>query len=375
MARVAVVGAGIVGLAHAWMAAERGHEVAVFERSPRAEGATVRNFGMIWPIGQRPGLARDAALRSVQRWRRTAVAAGVWVQPCGSLHLAHRDDEWAVLEEFASLAEGLGFAGRLLSPAEVERTTPAAQPVGLRGGWFSPTELCVNPRTAPGRLAGWLAERFHVRFHFQTPIRQADTGSVRSADGRVWPADRIIVCSGADFATLFPETLRDSGLKPCKLQMLRTAPQAGGWRIGPHLASGLTLRHYPVFTACGALDALRGRIAAETPELDRFGIHVMASQNDAGEVVLGDSHEYGDAIEPFDKTEIDNLILRELRKIIRLPDWDIAARWHGVYAKHPDLPVFAAEPLTGVHIRTGTGGSGMTLAFGLAEIDWERWEP
>ncbi len=373
MGRVAVVGAGIVGLAHAWMAAERGHEVAVFERSPRAEGATVRNFGMVWPIGQRPGVAREAALRSAERWRRLAVAAGVWVNPCGSLHLAHRNDEWAVLEEFASLAPGLGFAGRLLTPTEVEQATPAAQPDGLRGGWLSPTELCVNPRTAPARIAAWLADRFGVQFHFQTPIREADTGHVRSADGRHWPADRVIVCSGADFATLFPETLGKSGLKPCKLQMLRTATQPNGWRIGPHLASGLTLRHYPVFGTCGALDALRARIAAETPELDHFGIHVMASQNDAGEVILGDSHEYGDAIEPFDKSEIDAFILRELRKIIRLPDWSVAERWHGVYAKHASLPVFAAEPLPEVHVRTGTGGSGMTLAFGLAELEWEQW--
>jgi D-hydroxyproline dehydrogenase subunit beta len=94
---------------------------------------------------------------------------------------------------------------------------------------------------------------------------------------------------------------------------------------------------------------------------------VMASQNGAGEVVIGDSHEYGEQIEPFDKREIDDLILRYLHTFLAAPDLQIAARWHGLYVKLATEPYLIADPAPGVTVVTGVGGAGMTLSFGLAE--------
>ena len=115
-----------------------------------------------------------------------------------------------------------------------------------------------------------------------------------------------------------------------------------------------------------ALRRLKERVARESPWFDRYGIHVMVSQNGRGELTIGDSHEYGDAIEPFDKAEIEDRILDYLGTFLDVPGLQIASRWHGTYARHPEQPYLVLNPCAGVLAITGVGGAGMTLSFGLA---------
>jgi FAD dependent oxidoreductase TIGR03364 len=237
---------------------------------------------------------------------------------------------------------------------------------------WSATEVCVNPPQAIAAIPKWFAQTELVKCEFSTTITAIDEHQLFASDGRSWRADQIVVCSGSDFHALLPEAFVDSGLRLCKLHMLRTVAQANQWRIGPHLASGLTLRHYTSFAACPSLATLKQRVQQETPELDRYGIHVMASQNDLGQVILGDSHEYDHEISPFDRSEIDELILRELHRQFVLPDWTIESRWHGIYAKHPSRVILETEPSPGVHVCVGPGGAGMTMSFGIAERFWSK---
>jgi len=148
---------------------------------------------------------------------------------------------------------------------------------------------------------------------------------------------------------------------------LRTRPQPNGWRLGPALAAGLTLRFYQSFAVCETLPALRARIAEEMPEYDRWGIHGLVSQTAEGELTLGDSHEYGPSVDVFNKEEIDCLILRYISTFLAAPDLSIAQRWSGVYAKHPDHAYLSLTPAPNVRIVTSPGGAGMTLSLGIAE--------
>lgn len=368
---VAIVGGGIVGLAHAWRAASRGHRVLVLERTQLAQGASVRNFGMIWPVGQPAGELYQIALQSRDFWMQLGDQGVTSVEACGSLHLAHQTDELDVLQEFCHQQT---HQVSMLTVQQIAERTRLANQTGLLGGMYSPTELRVDPRTASHSIANWLAAEHQVECRFKTHVTSVMDGQITTADGKQWNADRVIVCSGSDLQTLYPDEFASSGLKLCKLQMLRTVPQEGIDEKTPHIASGLTLRHYTSFESCRAHQKLRERIQKDSPLLDHYGIHVMASVFPGGEVVLGDSHEYGENISPFDKTEIDDLILHELRKVIHLDDWAIQQRWHGIYAKHGTLPVFEKQIEPRVHLFVGTGGAGMTMSFGLAEQAWQRWE-
>jgi len=360
-----VVGAGILGLAHAFALVRRGRRVAVFERGRRAQGASLRNFGMIWPIGQPRGELRRLALESRRLWLEVLKETGLWHDPCGSLHLAYADDEAAVLEEFASREHAAGGACEILDPAAIAARTPFVRRDGLRLGLVSPTEVCVDPREVIGGLAGWLSERCGAHFRFDSAVTAVDSGAVR-VGGSSLGAKRVWLCPGAERGVLFSDALGAAGLELCKLQMMRSEPLAGE-RIGPMLAGGLTLRHYRAFEDLPSLGRLRERVAREQPLFDRFGIHVMVSQNGRGELVIGDSHEYGNAIEPFDKPEIDALVLDYLARFYRPPLPRIASRWHGTYLKHPHKAWLVLRPEPTVVIVTGVGGAGMTLSFGLAE--------
>lgn len=361
---IAIVGGGIVGLAMAYEAAKNGKIVTVFERNAHAIGASVRNFGTIWPIGQMPD-NYEKALYGRSIWLELAEKTGLNANPCGSLHLAYEDDEIAVLEEFIA-SKGDFYKAKLINADEVSKYSNSANKNGLKAALWSETELTITSRQAIPILVKYLKQKYGVQFEFNTLITNISMPVIQSPK-HLWTADKIYVCSGSDFETLYPSIYENSGITKCKLQMLNTVEQPENWHLGATLCGGLTLRHYASFADCKSLPALSQRFDLEEPLLSEYGIHVLLSQNIDGQLIIGDSHEYGKIQSPFDLEEINDLILKYLEKLANIPNLKINERWHGIYAKLEGKTEFIANPEPGVTIINGLGGAGMTLSFGLAK--------
>lgn len=364
-ADVAVIGGGIVGLAHAYMALRKGLSVVLFERDRFSTGASVRNFGLLWPIGQEAGTNLGYALRSREHWSDVAHEANLWMNANGSLHLAYYSDEQRVLEEFLELYKTAPYQSKLLTPVEVARISPATSTSGLKAALWSKTEATVNPREAIHSIPLWLKEKFGLHLRYGNMVRSVTMPWVKTSDEQ-WRVQKVFVCPGADFDSLFPEIYLQHPITKCKLQMMKGVTDSS-LTLGPTLCAGLTLRHYANFSKCPSLAAVDERYNQDAPEYARNGIHVLLAQNNYGEFIIGDSHEYARTLEPFDKTEVNEQILQYLTTFTQLRNLRITERWHGIYPKMTGSNFLIHRPEKDVVLVNGLGGAGMTLSFGLAE--------
>ncbi|MDH5454035.1 MAG: FAD-dependent oxidoreductase, partial [Paracoccaceae bacterium] len=89
---LAIVGAGIIGLAHALAAVRIGKKVIVIDRDAVAKGASVRNFGFVTVSGQQSGQSWQRALRTRDIWADVAAEAGIRIAQSGSCIVARRPE-------------------------------------------------------------------------------------------------------------------------------------------------------------------------------------------------------------------------------------------------------------------------------------------
>jgi FAD dependent oxidoreductase TIGR03364 len=176
-----VVGAGIVGLAHAYTAAVARPSVLVIERDGACLGASIRNFGFVTITGQRAGAHWQRALRSRAIWADVAPKAGIDVLHSGLWLTARRPAAAAVLEAF--MQTEMGADCELLTPAQAAARHPALRTEGLQSVLYSPHELRVESRTAIPQLAQWLQQALGVDFRFSESVTQVATPRVTTSRG------------------------------------------------------------------------------------------------------------------------------------------------------------------------------------------------
>lgn len=366
---VLIVGAGIVGLAHAWEAVQRGLTVQVIERDAACLGASVRNFGAITVTGQEAGDTWRRARRSSEVWSELAPQAGIPVLHRGLWLVAQRPEAARVLDAF--MATPMAEACVLLSPAEAADRHPALRTELASAVLHSPHELRVESREAVPRLAAWLAERHGVRFRFGEAVLEVDAPRVRTSRGR-YRADRVVVCTGAALNDLFADRYTPHRLQLCQLQMLRVRPEPG-FRLQGTVMGDLTLVRYLGFARLPDAVVLRARLEDEEHDSLAHGVHLIVVQSADGSLVVGDSHHYGAAVPPFARSDVDEVILRHLRAALNLEQAQVTERWVGRYASSQEATVLIDAPDPATRLVNVTSGTGASTAFGIAEDVFAGW--
>jgi FAD dependent oxidoreductase TIGR03364 len=179
-------------------------------------------------------------------------------------------------------------------------------------------------------------------------------------------AEACVICPGDDFSTLFPQRIAPYKLRICTLQMLRVMPTVPS-RFGAAVMSDLSFGRYEGFADLPEAKGLCDRLDAELGEMRREGIHLIAVQSADGSLVVGDSHVYGTAPEPFAQDRIDALIMDAFDQIFDLPGRRIIGRWCGSYASASDRVVMVDEPADNIRLVMVTGGTGASTGFALGE--------
>lgn len=359
---VAVVGAGIVGLAHALAAARAGLRVVVIERNVRANGASIRNFGFITVTGQARGDIWRQARRTRDVWAEVAPKAGIAVEHRGLVLTLRRPEAVGVAEAF--LATEMGEGCELLDVTELKRRFPEITGPDAQGALWSPHELRVDSPSALPRLVDWLARDYGVVFRTGEAALNVAPPVIETSRGTIF-AERAVVCPGDDFASLFPERIEAYRPRRCRLTMLRLADPGFRWPAG--VMSDLGLARYRGYADLPQARALKLRLEAEQGKHLANGVHLIAVQNADGSLVVGDSHHYDDLPAPFAPAEAENLILDEFQKATGLDAPPVMARWTGVYATSDERGYFVDAPAPEVRLVMVTSGAGASTAFAIGE--------
>ena len=373
--RVVIVGGGVLGTMHALEACRRGSEIVHLEADAGPRRASVRNFGLVWVSGRRPGPELVLALRARQLWGQIADhTPAIGFRPTGSLTLARHESELTLMEAaIGRQGDARGF--ELLDPAGVRELNPAVRGDTVGGLWCR-QDAVVEPGLVLGALRASLEATGRYRW---LPRRQVidvttgDGGTPTAIDhlGGRHEGDLLVLCIGDRLSGLggrIGTALATAPLRRCRLQMMQTAP-LDEW-LTTAVADADSMRYYPAFDLPARADLPAPAPAQNT---SKWGMQLLCVQRATGGLTIGDTHVYD---EPFDFAVEEHLytdLAGRAESILgrRIPP--VVRRWAGVYTVTTDDRLYyRSSPDPGVVVVTGPAGRGMTLAPAIAEQTWEE---
>lgn len=389
--RVVVVGAGILGIMHAFLARQRGFEVVHLERDTAPRGASVRNFGLVWVGGRAGGAELDLALRARALWEEVgSLVDGIGFRAAGSLTLAVGEAELALMKE-ACEREDAGVRQWELLDGPAARSVYPFLSEHVIGALLCRADGAVEPRAAVHALRSYLAAREGYVWLAGREAVELAPAAVRDEQGEWHAGDWVFICPGANLSGFLrcyagggggpgslagggPGALASAGpgalakTRRVRLQMLETAPYPE--RLGAALADGDSMRYYPAFDlpSRAALPPQDSVAAAARAQL-------LVMQRLDGSLTIGDTHSYE---EPFgfdlDEAPYEHL-LAKASSLLRRPVPPVRQRWAGVYSEMapPAASLYCREELLpGVEVVSGAGGRGMTCSPAIAEESLDR---
>jgi FAD dependent oxidoreductase TIGR03364 len=359
--RLIVVGGGVLGSMHAYLALRAGFDVLLIEREDAARGASIRNFGLIWVSGRRGGDELALALRARALWEEIAGdVPAVGFRANGSLTIAQTDAEVTVLEQVAERDDAADRSFALLDAATARDVNPAIAG-NVLAALHCRLDAAVEPRRVPGALLTAMQKDARFRFVGGRHVVEIGDGWALDHHGETHRGDLVVACIGAAHRGLGGWAPDGSSLRRVRLQMLETEPAP--YEIATSIADGDSLRYYPVFD----VPALSG-LPAPSPLVEEHRIQLLLQQRLDGSLTIGDTHAYD---EPFDVATLEQPyehLLDRAESILGTPLPRIRRRWAGVYSQAAAETLFHFEPLSrDAAVVTGAGGRGMTLSPAIAE--------
>jgi glycine oxidase len=206
--RIAIIGAGVIGLGIAWRLGGRA-TVTLFDRGTSGSGASHAAAGMLAACCEaEPGEEALVALgrESQARWpgfaEELACASGIDVELRreGTLVLALTADDQAEIAHRLEFQRRLDLPLEWLSPAATRAREPHLAGK-IAGALFSPQDHQVDNRKLAQALRV-AAESAGAQIYEHRPVKEIAVQGGRASgvildDGTTWPADRVVLAAGA----------------------------------------------------------------------------------------------------------------------------------------------------------------------------------